>query len=607
MDVPPLGIACLSAHLKKYNLDLSCTDFRLFKNNVQTFTQLGYQDNYVMDVPDLPLILAIIKNYQKNKSLLKGLDRVIEDYIQTRPLSFLKLKRDITDIYNIIIEHLQKLLDYDIVAFTTYETNLFFTIMCSLLLRQKKPNIVIVYGGPQVTQSENSRKLILKLGLADVIVMGEGEETFFNIIEAYGSGKTLAVKGSVTYDKNKDLFIRQPANPLDISTLSCPDFSILDLNGYPTKDFLLPLYTSRGCLFKCNFCNEWRMWRPFRQLKPERVIEWMRKLNRNYGAFSFYFADSLLNASMSWLEEFADKLIKYKLDFQWYGYFRAKMSMRLAEKLKDSGLCRAFIGVETFSQSLLEGMNKKNTVTDNLESINAFCYHDISLEISNIVGFPYESKFDFQKRWKIYIDLFKKYPLNILMNIEPFELRPSSKIYECLQDFGLYTKKWHSEIINMIPQVSNIVSQIPMSVSGKSKPQQVIQRTNIMKNSFLRDNDTESKFRLKNEKEFLKKALKHLKFSNRIILASNVHIAPIKKQRKSARGIFLLRQEDIKYVTTKEEKIMLDRFNGKMPLSKIAKELSIKFNISKEKCMKKILKFLEDLLERGILFKISFK
>lgn len=602
MNVPPLGIACLYAHLKKYgprDLDLRCTDFRLFKNDIQTFAYLGYRDNFTVEIPDLPLVLSIIKNYRENNHILKDIDKIIKDYVQVQPLNFLRLEEDIKEMYDIINNHLQQLLDNDIVLFTTYESNLFFTIMCSLLLRQKKKDMIIIYGGPQVTQSEYARKLVLKLGLADIVVIGEGEETLLNIVKSYRSGRPLSVNGTMSYIKEKDSFLTLPPEPLDLDTLSCPDFSILNLEGYSRKNLELPLYASRGCLFSCNFCNEWKMWQRFRQLKPAKVVGWMKDLNRKYGAFRFYFADSLLNASLPWLDEFSGLLLKKKLDFQWHGYFRANVSRKLVQKLKESGLCKAFVGAETFSKTLLEKMNKKRTITDNIESIEAFCSCDVPLEISNIVGFPYESRADFQKRWEFYLDLIKKYR-KIYLNVESFQLRPCSKVYENYKDFGLSIKKWDSKTINMIPQVSGIIRQIPMAFKGKPNFNQTSQWA-MMMNITFRDDCLISRFESMFQKEFLRKALRHVKDSYKIILTTpDIYTTQMKLKKKS----YLLKWGNQIYPIKEEEKIMLDNFNGDNPLSKIAAELSEKFYSDKRKAGKAILSFLDGLLEKNILFQI---
>ena len=607
-EVPPLGIACLNSYLKKHNLILSCTDFRLFKNDIQATVSLGYRDNFVMDIADLPLILTIIKNYREGRFILEGMDKVIKDYVRDRPLSILKLKQDIVDIYNIISCHLKKLLCYEIILFTTYETNFFFTIMCTLLLRQQKRDIFIVYGGPQVTQSDNSRKLVLKLGLVDTVVIGEGEKALLDIIRSYKAAKPMVVKGTMTYDSNKDQFNINPADPLDINSLPCPDFSVLNLRGYPKMNFFLPLYTSRGCLFRCNFCDEWRAWYPFRQMEPEKVVSWMKDLHRKYGAFQFYFSDSLLNASFSWLEEFSDRLQKEKLDFQWRGCFRANMTRELAQRLKKSGLFRAFIGTEAFTEQLLKSMDKKRTPLDNLKAIEAFCEAGILLEISNIIGFPYESNQDFEKRWNTFIDLFKKYPMSIIVNNEPFQLRPSSRIFDNLDDFGLTIKYWGPKIINMLPEVNPIVSKIAMSVKGRPGPGQITQRLASMQKSFLLGSNEKSKFNLRCEKDFLSVALKYIKPESKILFSrGDIHCSHLKTQGLVQNNLFLLHWRNGKNVISQEEKMIFEGLINQKTISEIAQGLTVLLNKNRAYCIKIIIKFLNDMLEMGLLFEITYK
>ncbi|MDP3142419.1 MAG: radical SAM protein, partial [Candidatus Omnitrophota bacterium] len=462
------------------NFDLSYTYFRLFKKNIQTFSYLGYREQFVIDIPDLPLILTIIRNYQKKRHLLEGMDETIKEYIRSRPLGFFKLRNDIVEMYNIINKHLPEIQNHDVVLFTTYETNLFSTIMCSLLLRQRRRNCLIIYGGPQVTQSDNSRKLVLRLGIADAVIVGEGEEALLKILESYRISKQLVGSGIMSKEKNNNSFRYQPALPADIDNLPCPDFSLFNLNDYPRRSFELPLYSSRGCLFRCAFCNEWLLRNNFKQMPPGKVVEWMKELHRRFGAVGFRFNDSLVNASLPWLEEFTDIFAKEKLNFTWYGLFRAQMSPSLARRLKKCGLSRAFIGIEALSPNLLKKMNKKLTVKDNLNAIEAFCSCGIPIELGNIVGFPFESKSDFQKRWQGCLDWKKKYGKYVAFNIEPFQLRPGAPAYENLKDFGLSVKKWDSKVVGMVPEASDIVSKVYMTVKGQPEPLEVIERFNFM-------------------------------------------------------------------------------------------------------------------------------
>jgi hypothetical protein len=265
------------------------------------------------------------------------------------------------------------------------------------------------------------------------------------------------------------------------------------------------------------------------------------------------------------------------------------------------------MGIETFSTRLLNDMNKKRSTENNLEAIEAFCSCDIPLEVSNIIGFPGESESDFQKRWEIYLGLIKKYPYNLLINIEPFQLRPSSAMYENLNDFGLSIKKWGNKIINIVPEVKDIVSQIPMVANSKPTPLQIIWRTNNMLDSFRWNRDVEYEYGLRFEKEFLKKSLKSLKYLHEAKFSlKDFYIASSGERKNSKKQMFALCQNgNVKYVISQKEKLMLDKCNGVLPFHQIIKELSLEFNKSKKQCQKEFLEFLNDLLEKDILFRMS--
>jgi len=85
VPLPPLGIACLSAYLKKKckNIHLTYSDLRLVLNKILLFSGTDHYNfrkiAYVSEIPDLQLILALINNFMKNGDLFYNLDNVLQD------------------------------------------------------------------------------------------------------------------------------------------------------------------------------------------------------------------------------------------------------------------------------------------------------------------------------------------------------------------------------------------------------------------------------------------------------------------------------------------------------------------------------------------------
>lgn len=253
-ETPPLGAACLVAYLKKFNIELNVSDYRLRSNiNVLPRDNVTFSHNYAGELQDLPLILFLAENFLKKRPLLEGLDKVLKDYTDTRLLSPYVLEEEIEHCYKMFEEDISFLCQHELIGFTTYATNMFATVLCVCLLKRAKPDITIVLGGPQVTESQLTSELVLRLGIADVIALSDGEEVFRQIIEANRKNENLSVPGTITFDMKEKKLLKKMAPPLNLSDLPCPDFSNLALEKYSHSPSVLPLYASRGCPFKCEF------------------------------------------------------------------------------------------------------------------------------------------------------------------------------------------------------------------------------------------------------------------------------------------------------------------------------------------------------------------
>ncbi|MDD2689818.1 MAG: PqqD family protein, partial [Candidatus Omnitrophica bacterium] len=81
---------------------------------------------------------------------------------------------------------------------------------------------------------------------------------------------------------------------------------------------------------------------------------------------------------------------------------------------------------------------------------------------------------------------------------------------------------------------------------------------------------------------------------------ANIYVSQVKLKK----NLYLLKRENQEYQISEKEKMMLDGFNGNNALSEIAQRLSARFHLDRARAEKIILKFLDDLLEKDILFQI---
>lgn len=138
----------------------------------------------------------------------------------------------------------------DVIGFSCYIWNIEETITVIDMLRKVLPDAAIVLGGPEV--SYDTEFWMNRLPAVDYIVMGEGEETFRDLLrELSGSRKFHFVFG-LAYRKNGEVVINPGRPKLDLNAIPSPYRFAEDLPSLPNR--VVYFETSRGCPFSCQFC-----------------------------------------------------------------------------------------------------------------------------------------------------------------------------------------------------------------------------------------------------------------------------------------------------------------------------------------------------------------
>jgi radical SAM superfamily enzyme YgiQ (UPF0313 family) len=138
----------------------------------------------------------------------------------------------------------------DVVGFSCYIWNIEETIEVIGILRKVLPDVRIVLGGPEV--SYDTAYWMERLPEVDFIVMGEGEETFRDLLrEIAGAGKYHFVFG-LAWRKNGEIILNPGRPKLDLNDIPSPHRFPEDVPSLPNR--IVYFETSRGCPFSCQFC-----------------------------------------------------------------------------------------------------------------------------------------------------------------------------------------------------------------------------------------------------------------------------------------------------------------------------------------------------------------
>ena len=135
-----------------------------------------------------------------------------------------------------------------VVAFSCYIWNIETVLSVAENLKKVLPEVMIILGGPEV--SYNAGEILCNYPFVDLVMRGEGEETFLEFLDCYiEKSRELSDIAGLTYRK-------------DDKIIDTPDRGIMDLNkvAFPYRDMahlenrIIYYETSRGCPFSCSYC-----------------------------------------------------------------------------------------------------------------------------------------------------------------------------------------------------------------------------------------------------------------------------------------------------------------------------------------------------------------
>lgn len=277
----------------------------------------------------------------------------------------------------------------DVVGFSLYLTNLLASMYMIGRLKEIKPEIKIIVGGPESFNDWFEDLLFKEMGfskdLIDFRIQGEGEQellTLLENIEEFAPQHEIYTFGGFQ-------------SRLDLSQLPFPDYTDFNLSLYEHTDGA-SIETSRGCVAKCSFCAETHFWK-YRFRKSNQVIDEMKHQMAQYGIRRFWFVDSLANGAYTEFKNLVEAIIEEGLDIRWNSYARCdgRMDAALFKKIATSGCVALSFGVESGSEKVLDDMKKKIKVWEIENNLRDGAAAGMKNHVNWVVGFPTEGPAEF--------------------------------------------------------------------------------------------------------------------------------------------------------------------------------------------------------------------
>jgi radical SAM superfamily enzyme YgiQ (UPF0313 family) len=257
-----------------------------------------------------------------------------------------------------------------------------------LLAYYRKRGYAVVAGGSYASLCPERYE-----GLADSVVAGEAEYIW------------PAFCRDVERGEAKPLY--QETGTVSLEDSPVPRFDLLDLSKYRA----VSLQFSRGCPFRCEFCDIIVMFG--RKPRTKSLAQVGRELDvlRSLGARSVFFVDDNLIGNKPAAKELLRFLADYQREHRYPFHFGTEASLNLAQdqELLDlfggANFGWVFIGIESPDEaSLKETLKFQNTRQDLLESVRTLYANGIDVFAGFIIGFDHDTTASFARQHRFITD-----------------------------------------------------------------------------------------------------------------------------------------------------------------------------------------------------------
>jgi anaerobic magnesium-protoporphyrin IX monomethyl ester cyclase len=300
------------------------------------------------------------------------------------------------DIHHYPEEHLTRYLDenhFDVVGISViagyYQYRKLLKLSAAINNSKHRPYYILGGHGPAPEPS-----FFFKKTQADVIVIGEGEDTAIELMDALGNPARMSkIKGIVWRDGDK--IIENERRPLrtDLDTFPFPAYDLFPIEYYrllrairaQNSDFVMPVLSGRGCTFQCNFC--FRLDKGFRPRSSASIVKEISYLQRKYGITHITFSDELLMSSVQRTVELCEAFLNSGLKFKWDCNGRLNYAKpKVLALMKRAGCVFINYGIEAMDNQILKNMNKALNTDIIIRGVEATLAAGISPGLNIIFG-----------------------------------------------------------------------------------------------------------------------------------------------------------------------------------------------------------------------------
>ena len=306
-------------------------------------------------------------------------------------------------------------------------------------------DIKIIVGGPHLTAIPE--ETMERFNSFDFGVIGEGEETIKELIHSLEHGNDIAEIPGIISRKNDKLLKTAPRAPInDLDKIPFPAWDLLAdfprrYHPPPFRFKQLPaayIVTTRGCPYKCIFCDRSVFGNKCRGNNAGYIIELIEYLYKKFGIRELLIEDDTFITFKKRLIEVCEGIMRSGIKISWSCLGRADaVTPDILSMMKKAGCWSISYGIETGDAEVMKFIGKHITLDQVEEAVRLTKKAGIHSKGFFIMGHPTDTHDTIRKT----IDFALKIPLDDISvsMMTPF---PGSKLYQIASDYGTFDNDW---------------------------------------------------------------------------------------------------------------------------------------------------------------------
>ena len=278
-----------------------------------------------------------------------------------------------------------------LIGFSCYLWNIEKILNICRRLKKIRPGLKIVLGGPEA--SPRAQDLLAKEKAIDIVVRGEGEESFAQLLIRMEYSATADLSGirGISFRKGIEI-IHNPQRPLLRNAGDVPSPYLSGLIDLKDKNIVdVPLETMRGCSSRCDYCYYHKNF-PVLRYFPLRRVEKELKLILSHKPHEVYLMDPTFNSNPRRAKKILKMFIRYNQGANLHVELKAELvDEEMAGLLSQANAYNIEIGIQSTNPRTLKAINRRFNKEKFIKGIRCLNKFKLYYEIQLIDALPHQN------------------------------------------------------------------------------------------------------------------------------------------------------------------------------------------------------------------------